>query len=90
MSDVECWSGRMRWLMKSALEIRVPQRMPQVSRLRVVLGWTRLRKLERRSGGRRTVRRGAPDSVEAVGLKVYLETGGGGAADGNGGARESF
>ena len=76
--------------MKSALEIRVPQRMPQVSRLREVFGWTRLRKVERRSGGSRTVRRGAPDSVKAVGLKVYFEIGRCGAGDGGGGAEAVF
>ena len=75
VSEVDVWSGTMRWVMKRAFETRVAQRIPQVSRLRAVLGWARLRKVVRRSGGRRTVRRGAPDSVKAVGLKVYFEGG---------------
>ena len=61
--------------MKSALEMSVPQRMPQVSRLRNVFGCARLVKVVRKSGGSMTVRRGAPDSVKAVGLKVYLDAG---------------
>lgn len=56
--------------------MRVPQRMPQVSELLRVFEWARLRKVVRRSGGRRTVRRGAPDSVKAFGWKVYLVEGG--------------
>jgi hypothetical protein len=63
--------------MKRAFEITVPQRMPQVSRLRAVLASARLRKVVRSSGGNRTGRSGAPDSVKAVDLKVYFEDGGG-------------
>lgn len=73
MSEVEVWSGMMRVLMNRALAMMVPARIPQVSRLRDVLGSARLRNWVRRSGGRRTVRRGAPASVKAVGLKVYFE-----------------
>lgn len=67
--------------MKRALEITVPQRMPHVSRLRIVLGFAMFKKVNRSSGGSITVLRGAPPSVNAVGLKVYFDgdcgTGGG-------------
>ena len=53
--------------MKRAEEIRVPQRMPQVSRLAVVLDWARVVKEVRRAVGRKSVRRGVPFSVYAAG-----------------------
>ena len=59
--------------MKSALEITVPQRMPQVSKSRREFLCAMLRKVERRSGGRRTVLRGTPASVDADGWKVYFD-----------------
>lgn len=67
-----CWSGIIRCEMKSALEMRVPQRIPQVSRLDCVFGCARFRKVVRRSDGSIIVRRGTPDSDVAVGLKVYF------------------
>lgn len=49
--------------MKRALEIRVPQSMPQVSRLEDVLVEARETKERRREVGRKSVRRGVPFSV---------------------------
>jgi len=37
VSEVEVCRGMTSFVMKKALRIRVPQRMPQVSRLRAVL-----------------------------------------------------
>ena len=85
VSGVEVWSGRIRCEMKRALEMMVPQRIPHVSRFRAVLGSARLRKVVRSLGGRRTVRRGEPPSVVAVGWKVYLDAAGVG---GDGGLSE--
>ena len=62
MSDVLCCSGMTRREMNSALEISVPQRMPQVSRLFCVFVDAMARNLWRSSGGRKTVRRGLPFS----------------------------
>ena len=55
---------------KRALERRVPARKAQVSRLRAVLGWARVRKERRRWGGRKRVRSGVPFSRWAEGRKV--------------------
>jgi hypothetical protein len=52
-----------RWEMKRALEIRVPQSIPQVSRLADVLAEARETKEVRREVGRKRVRRGVPFSV---------------------------
>lgn len=70
--------------MKSALEMSVPHKMPHVSKFRRVFGCAMFRKVVRSSGGRRTVRRGAPDSVKAFGWKVYLAEGGCDPAGGEG------
>ena len=59
--------------MKRALEIRVPQRMPHVSRFRAVFVSARLRNVSRRCGGSIIVLSGAPASLKAVGLKVYFD-----------------
>lgn len=59
--------------MKKALEIRLPQRMPQVSRLRLVLGRAISRKCLRRSGEIKMVRRGVPFSRYEDGLKVKVD-----------------
>jgi hypothetical protein len=56
-----------RWEINRALEIRVPQRIPQVSRFAEVLGEARVTKEVRRSVGRKRVRRGVPFSVWAAG-----------------------
>jgi len=71
--EVEVWAGRRRWVIKSALLICVPARIPQVSRFRVVLGLAWVRKVRRREGGRKRGRRGTPDSVVVREGKVYLE-----------------
>lgn len=68
--------------MNSAEEIRVPQRIPQVSRLEFVLVWARLRNVRRRAEGRKSGRRGEPASVVALGWKMYFDDGAGGAAGG--------
>lgn len=52
-----------RWEMKRALEIRVPQRIPQVSRFEDVFEEARETKEVRRAVGRKRVRRGVPFSV---------------------------
>lgn len=49
--------------MNKALEIRVPQSMPQVSRLEEVFEEARETKERRREVGRKRVRRGVPFSV---------------------------
>ena len=59
--------------MKRALEISVPQRMPQVSKLCDVFGCAMFKNLRLSSGGSNTVRIGAPASVKDVGLKVYFD-----------------
>lgn len=62
VSDVDVCSGTRSLETKSALEISVPQRIPQVSRFRRVLEAAKIRNCVRRSGGRKTVRRGVPFS----------------------------
>ena len=52
--------------------------------LRSVFACAMLRNEFRRSGGSSTVLRGAPPSVEAVGLKVYLAVGACGTGGGDG------
>ena len=59
--------------MNNALLISVPQRMPHVSRFLAVFGAAMERKRCRRSGGRKSVRRGEPFSRCAEGLKVKVE-----------------
>ena len=59
--------------MKSAFEMTVPHRIPQVSKLRVVFAWAWFRNVVRKVGGRKTVRRGTPPSVKAFGLNVTCE-----------------
>jgi hypothetical protein len=59
--------------MNSAFEMTVPQSMPQVSRLRAVFAWAWFKNVVRRVGGRKTVRNGAPPSVNAFGLNVTFE-----------------
>jgi hypothetical protein len=49
--------------MNKALEIRVPQSIPQVSRLEEVLAEARVTKEVRREVGRKRVRKGVPFSV---------------------------
>lgn len=56
-----------RWETNKALEIRVPQSIPQVSRFEEVLGAARETKEWRREVGRKRVRRGVPFSVWAAG-----------------------
>lgn len=48
--------------MNRALDLRIPQRIPQVSRLRRVFIDAAARNLCRRVGGRKTVRRAFPFS----------------------------
>ena len=70
VSDVEICSGIKSLEMKRAFETREPQRIPQVSRLRRVLGAASERKRDRRLAGRKTERSGVPFSKYAEGLKV--------------------
>jgi hypothetical protein len=59
--------------MKSALEIRVPHRIPQVSRLAKVLGRAMDRNVSRSAVGRKRVRSGVPFSRYAEGRNVKAE-----------------
>ena len=56
--------------MNKALDFRMPQRMPQVSRLEEVFREAARRKECRSWEGRKTVRRGSPFSRYAEGLKL--------------------
>ena len=56
-----------------AFEMRVPHNIPHVSRLARVFGSARERKLVRRDGGRKTVRRKVPFSSDAEYLNVKAE-----------------
>lgn len=70
VSDVLSWSGIRSLEIKSAFEIRVPQRMPHVSRFFLVFDDALRKNSVRSVGGMKTVRRGVPFSRKAVGLKV--------------------
>lgn len=59
--------------MNQALEINVPHRIPHVSRFARVFGEAIFRKVVRRSGGRKMVRKGAPLSRYAEGLNVKFD-----------------
>lgn len=63
MSDVAVWSGITRCDINKALEIRVPQSIPQVSRLEEVFVAARETKEVRKEVGRKRVRSGVPFSV---------------------------
>lgn len=65
-------SGMTSRDMKRALEMRDPQRIPQVSKFALVFGEASFKKVERRVGGRKMVRSGVPFSRYAEGLKVKL------------------
>jgi hypothetical protein len=73
VSEVDSCSGIRSFDINRAFEISVPQRIPQVSKLRLVLGEAMARKRERRLGGRNTVRSGVPFSRYADGLKVKVD-----------------
>lgn len=70
VSDVEVCSGIINLEMNSALETKVPQRIPHVSRLRRVLAAAEAKNWDRRFAGKKTDRRGLPFSKYAEGLKV--------------------
>lgn len=71
-----------RRVMNRALDFRIPQRIPHVSRLRRVLVEEWERNWWRRVGGRNTVRRALPFSRYAEGLKVNSSSSGVSAREG--------
>ena len=73
VSEVDSCSGIRSLDINRAFEINVPQRIPQVSRLRLVLEEAMARKCARRFGGKKTVRSGVPFSRYADGLKVKVD-----------------
>jgi hypothetical protein len=70
VSDVAVCSGIRSLEINSAFDTNVPQRIPQVSKLRCVLAATADRNWVRRFAGRKTERRGLPFSKYADGLNV--------------------
>ena len=62
VSEVDSCSGIRSFEIKKALEINVPQRMPQVSRFRLVFEEAINKKRLRRSGEIKIVRSGVPFS----------------------------
>lgn len=63
VSGVDSWWGIIRWVMKKAFLLSLPQSMPHVSRRRLVLDRATFKKSTRRALGRNTERRGVPPSV---------------------------
>ena len=57
-------------VMNKALDFKMPQSMPQVSRLRPVLAEAAFKKSLRSCDGRKMLRKGSPFSKYAEGLKV--------------------
>jgi len=75
VSEVEVWAGMTSFVMKKAFWISVPQRIPQVSRLRRVLAAAWRRKEWRSGEGRNIGRRAAPDSVCEVEANWWVGSG---------------
>lgn len=70
VSDVDVCSGIINLEMNRAFDTSVPQRIPQVSKLRRVLAAAQAKNWDLRLAGRNTDRRGLPFSRYAEGLNV--------------------
>lgn len=62
VSLVAVCAGITNLVINNASDFNIPHRMPHVSRLSVVLGEAECRKCVRREVGRKSGRRGSPDS----------------------------
>lgn len=80
VSEVDVCAGMTSRVINRALDFKIPQRMPHVSRLRRVFEVAAFRKRERSCEGRKMVRRGSPFSRYAEGLKVNSSRSVGGVA----------